>query len=120
MVKVIALLKRNPSLSHEEFIRRYEGEYALKAAKHMPGWSFYVRRYIKALGRAEHTYAELPFDVITETWLPDFEAVDAMFEHLSRPEVAAELAVAKKDLFDGSDLQPFIVDERESVLPASA
>ena len=72
MVKAIALLKRKPGLSREEFIEHYEEVHVPLILKHSTGVIKYIRNFIVSDGMTEPDY-----DCITELWYEDMEAFTA-------------------------------------------
>jgi len=79
MVKGIALLKRKPGLSPEEFRKHYEGSHAPLALKLVPTIRKYVRNYVTTT--AFPPGAEEPeYDCITEQWFDDMEGFQAMMD----------------------------------------
>jgi hypothetical protein len=119
MVKIIALLKRRPGLSLDDFINYYETRHAPLALSHMTSAIRYFRRYLRPLrqpaGDPNKTqWVEPPFDAITELWVEDQEAAERTLTAMAQPDVAAQIAADEERLFDRSKIQVFLVDERES------
>lgn len=78
MIKLIALLKRRPDLSAEEFFRRYEGEHARLFARSIPAnvaeaIKYYSQNHAVQLGGASGS--EPPFDCVTEFGFDDVNAM---------------------------------------------
>jgi len=69
MVKAIALIKRKPGLSREEFRKHYEEVHAPMALKYLPSFKRYVRNYVITPPGGE----EPEFDCITEIWYDDMQ-----------------------------------------------
>ena len=84
MIKVIALLKRKPGLSRDEFARRWLDEH-VKLSSQLPGLRGY-RINIATDYQPEGTGAEPLYDGTAELWWDSFEAMDASF--------ASEIGVA--------------------------
>jgi len=107
MIKVMALIKRKPTVSHEEFVRYYEEVHAPLALKLFPMIKRYVRNHIVApLGAPE-----LDFDCITEFWFDSPESAQAV--------VDIRMSAAGKPIRDDeetfmamSKMVSFLVDER--------
>lgn len=72
MVKAIALLKRKPGLSREEFIEHYEKVHVPLILKYSTGVVKYVRNFVVSDG-----ITEPEFDCITELWYEDMKAFKA-------------------------------------------
>src|SRR5262245_8594647 len=66
--KVLLILKRNPSMTVEEFRHQYEPVHAPWGKNTMPGACRYVRRYLRYVGSPHADVDELDYDVITECW----------------------------------------------------
>jgi uncharacterized protein (TIGR02118 family) len=110
MIKLVAFLRRHPGLSREQFVARYERRHAALAASHMGGAARYVRRYLLPLDGPEAP----PFDVITELWCENQDALEAVLAALSEPDVAAAIAKDETELFDRSQNPVFVVDEHDT------
>jgi hypothetical protein len=87
--KLLLFLKRKPGLSLEEFRDYYENRHIPLVMTYMAGAERYFRRFI------EHPPGqELDFDVITEVWLKERQALDFVMTMLARdgmpPEVIAD------------------------------
>ena len=80
MVKGIAVLKRKPGLSQEEFIRHYEEIHVPLVLKHLPSIKRYVRNYVISTVVAPRGVEELEFDCITEQWFDDMQGFQAMMD----------------------------------------
>ncbi len=82
MVKGIALLKRKPGLSPEEFRRHYEEVHAPLIRRLVPSIRKYVRNYVTvrpfppAAGQPE-------FDCVTEQWFDSMEGFQEMMAAMS-------------------------------------
>jgi len=79
MVKGIAVLKRKPGLSQEEFHKHYEEVHVPLVLKHLPTIKRYVRNYITST-IVPPGVKELEFDCITEQWFDDMEGFQAMMD----------------------------------------
>jgi len=76
MVKMIALLTRKEGLSHEDFVRHWEGTHA-PLAHGVPG----LRRYVQSHIVGEQTRPDIPttaveVDGIAELWFDDKAALE--------------------------------------------
>ena len=80
MTKFTILLKRKPSMTHEEFVEYHKTKHAQLFAS-LPAVRVHVRRYVQ-----QHALpVELPglppvkYDGITELWFDDAEGIAALF-----------------------------------------
>ena len=112
MIKSMALIKRKPGLSREEFIQHYEEVHAPLALKHFPTFKRYVRNHIIALPGTE----EPDFDCITEIWFEDKEGAMAVTEALGdyKTEIGRIFLADEEKFMDRGSLVSFLVDERVS------
>ena len=118
MIKMIALLKRKPEMSFDEFIRYYEDHHRKLGEKYLAeSADKYVRRYLRPVpelpGGSE---AEPEYDVLTEMWFRDRSAFDRAIDAVTDPVAAAEIAADEQQLFDRSRSRFCIVSECESDL----
>jgi uncharacterized protein (TIGR02118 family) len=106
MIKVMALIKRKPTVSHEEFVRHYEEVHAPLALKLFPMIKRYVRNHIMApLGAPE-----ADFDCITEFWFDSPESAQAVVD--IRMSAAGKPIRDEETFMDMSKMVSFLVDER--------
>ena len=112
MIKSMALIKRKPGLSREEFIQHYEEVHAPLALKHFPIFKRYVRNYVIPLPDAE----ELDFDCITEIWFDEIEGAMAVTEALGgyKTEIGRVFLDDEEKFMDRGSRVSFLVDERVS------
>ncbi len=110
MQKNVAFLKRKPGMTMQEFVEYYETRHAPLAEQYLQGVSVYVRRYVD-VGDGP----ELDFDVITEVWSDNPNALARFAE----PEVAALIEVDEENLFDRTKSRFVTVTERETDLFSS-
>lgn len=75
MIKLIALLKRKPGLSMEEFQRRWVVEHTKLSAR-LPGLLDYR---INIATPEQELAGELPYDGTAELWFESLEAMQASF-----------------------------------------
>jgi hypothetical protein len=85
MFKTVWLLRRNPSLTREQFIHYYETRHS-KFIEYTPGVRKYVRRYPTAIGNLDSSEpAEAPgIDAIMELWWDDRAAYESALAHVER------------------------------------
>jgi uncharacterized protein (TIGR02118 family) len=77
MVKLVALLKRKPSITKEEFARRWVHDHT-KLARQLPGLRGY-RINITTPQQPEGTGPDHLFDGTAELWWESIEAMEAAF-----------------------------------------
>ena len=90
MVKGIALLKRKPGLSPEEFRRHYEEVHAPLVRRLLPCIKRYVRNYV-TVRPFPSSGGEVEFDCVTEQWFEGMEGADQPVAVLRYPVDAAIL-----------------------------
>jgi len=107
-VKAIALLKKKPGLSREEFIEHYEKEHAPLILQHSSGIRRYLRNHVLPLGEEDP-----PFDSLTEIWYGDQESYDkSMAMRLSG--TGQVIADDEASFLDTNRIAFFLVNERIS------
>lgn len=117
MIKMVFLLKRKAGLTREQFIAQYESGHAKLGEKHVPNAARYVRRYLEPVAELfTGETIEPDHDVITELWFDDRAQYDLAMEHLSRPDVVAEIVADEETIFDRDKHRVFLVDEHDSRL----
>ena len=119
MFKCIALLRRRPDISKEEFIDYYENKHSVLMASLLPGILEYRRNYIDPEGAYIYwDAAPLDFDVVTELWFADRAAYDKMAATAADPEIARRIAEDEENLFDRGYTRMFVVEEKGANEPA--
>lgn len=110
MFKSVALIKRKPGITQETFIQHYEEVHAPLAIRFFEGcFKHYVRNYVTAaLGNDPPA-----FDVISEFWVEDDDALARIAELNSSP-AAQVLRDDEAKFMDASQTVTYIVDERIS------
>ena len=118
MIKHVGLLKRNPKLTHEEFVDHYEKVHAKIGEKYLKGRaSRYIRRYLTPL--EDPTYGvggDQDFDILMELWFENEEIYNDTLAHITTPEASAEIIADEELLFDRNANRFFTVRETESDL----
>ena len=109
MVKVMALVRRKPGLSPEEFLNHYEEVHAPLALKHFPTFKRYVRNHVITPPDAE----EPEFNCITEIWFADMEGFNAM-GHFWASDAGKVIRDDEDRFIDGRKSLLFLVDEKVS------
>ncbi|HTH29590.1 MAG TPA: EthD domain-containing protein [Sphingobium sp.] len=120
-MKIIAMFKRKPGLTPEQFREYYETRHAVLGVKLMPFFKDYRRNYIRHdLGpqrsSAEPNSASLDFDVITEISFANREDYERMLQALSDPVIREQIVEDEKQFMDRGATLSYVVDESVSVL----
>ena len=112
MIKAIALIKRKPGLSQEEFSRHYEEMHAPLALKYFPTIKRYVRNYIITPPGVE----EPEFDCITEFWFDSMAGAQAVTDALGeyKTEIGQVFREDEDKFMDRSSRVSFPVEEKVS------
>lgn len=112
MVKLIALLKKKPGMSREDFISYYEMRHA-PLALHLTEMGHDYRRNYPRSARVEgrEVDAAPEYDVITEVWFRDQAAYQAFAASMKTQEVRAQIVADEERFLDRASSRIFIVDE---------
>ncbi len=107
MIKTIALIKRKPGMSMDDFIKHYEEVHAPLAQKHLGLFKKYVRNYV--LGADEND-----FDCISEFWFDAIEDALKVQEILGdyKTDIGRIFEEDEKLFQDRDKTRMFLVDER--------
>lgn len=112
MFKSIAMIRRKEGTSLDEFIRHYEEVHVPLALRYFEGcFKHYVRNYMMAVPGNDPP----PFDVISEFWVEDENALARIAELNNAPE-ARTLREDEAAFMDVARTVICLVDERVSVL----
>ena len=106
MIKTIALIRRKPGISREEFIRHYEEVHAPLAMACLPGLKGYVRNFVVTAPGG----AEPDFDVVREFWFEDMAALQAVHAFL-RTDAARALREDEARFIDSASIRACAVEE---------
>jgi len=109
VIKTIALIRRKPGISHEEFMRHYEDVHAPLAMACLPGLRGYVRNYVVTAPGG----ADPGFDVVSEFWFDDAAALQAVHDFL-RTDEARALREDEARFIDSVSIRAFEVEEHGS------
>lgn len=116
-VKIIALLKRKPGLSMEQFIDYYENKHVPLVLKLVPFIMDYRRNFVKSGSAIEAMDGAAPdCDVITEAWFASHEDFAQFNAVGGRPEIREVIIRDELNFLDRSSLRMFVVDERKSTI----
>lgn len=115
MLKCIALLKKRPDLSREQFIDYYENRHAVLIRELLPQIVHYTRRYVEPDGAYLYpAIDQLDFDVVTELTFADRANYDAFAAKAAEADIAKRIADDEENLFDRDYSRMFIVEEFSS------
>lgn len=113
MHKLLMFLKRREGLSLEEFRAYYEEHHVPLCLKYMAGVERYVRRYVEPAPGAP-----ADFDVITEVWLRDRAAVDAVLAAAAADAMPPEVIADEMKFLDRSKSRFCALSESETDMAA--
>ena len=119
MFKVMALLKRRPGLSLDEFIERYEREHVPFVTQYATKIRHYSRHYLRPASSVVFgdEVVEPEYDVVTEVWYDDRATFERLEEALRRrPDVLTAIIADEEKIFDRTKSRTVFVDERVSDL----
>ena len=105
MVKLIAMMKRKPGLTQDEFSKYWKEIHALVALKNIPGLEKYVQNHQVKLNDREPAY-----DGIAELWFKDMES----FKYMSKWYRSDEGKVLRDDearFMDTSKMVSYVCEE---------
>ena len=110
MIKSIVMIRRKNDITQEAFIRHYEEVHAPLAIRYFEGcFKRYVRNYVVAALGDEPP----PFDVISEFWVEDENALVRIAELNSAP-AAQALRDDEAEFMDVARTVTYMVDEQVS------
>lgn len=111
MLKCIALLRKRPDLTRDEFIDYYENNHAPLMSGLFPDFLDYRRNYVDAAGAFSFA-APLDFDVVTELRFEDRAAYDRFVAKATDPDIARQIAEDEENVFDRGYTRMFVVEEK--------
>lgn len=118
-MKLIALFKRKPGTTFEQFRDYYEKRHSVLSLELMPFFSDYRRNYIRHdLGpqrsSAEPPSSSLDWDVITEITFTSRADYEAMLKALADPAVRDQIVEDEQRFIDRSSTLSYVVEEHVS------
>ena len=116
MIKLICVVKRNPSLSIEEFHDHWRGPHA-RLISETPGVADRIVRYEQNHRAAADYKRGGDFDGVAIQW---FDSMDDFVAMVSDPEYQAHVAPDERELLDLDGLVWILTDEEEVVIPGPA
>ncbi len=113
MIKLICFVKRNPSLSVDEFHDHWRGQHA-RLISETPGVADRIVRYEQNHRAAEDYERGGEFDGVAIQW---FESMDDFVAMVGDAEYQARVAPDERALLDLDGLAWILTDEEEVVIP---
>ncbi|MCX6000604.1 MAG: EthD domain-containing protein [Chloroflexi bacterium] len=110
MVKAVALIKRKPRVSRQDFLTHYEEVHAPLILKCFPTLKRYVRNHIVVPPAGK----DPPFDCITELWYEDMKGYMATIDFW-RSAAGRVIRDDEDSFLDRKSMVFVLVDERVSV-----
>lgn len=122
-MKAIAMFKRKPGLTPEQFREYYETRHSALSLKLFPFFTDYRRNYIRHdLGpqrsSAEVSNSAFDFDVITEMTFASPDDYGKLLRALADPAIRDQIVEDEKRFIDRSATLSFIVEEGVSAVSA--
>lgn len=115
MIKCIAMLKRRPDLTRDEFIAYYETRHAPLILSLLPGIVDYRRNFVQADGAfAAEDGTSIDCDVVTEIWLENAEAHQRFIARATDPEIARVISEDEARMCDRAATRMVVVEEHTS------
>ncbi|SCW38535.1 EthD domain-containing protein [Sphingobium faniae] len=115
-MKIVCLMRRKASLSHQQFKDYYENNHAHLAVELLPFFSEYRRNYlIKDEAYKPDHLDDVPpapdYDVVTEISFASRDDYQRMVDALADPEIGGRIAADEENFLDRSAMVMFFVDE---------
>ena len=114
MLKLVALISAKPDISREAFIDHYESTHAPLVKRLLPMIAEYRRSFVNLDARSGTQPLPLGFDVLTELWFENQEALEAFWKRLRDPEVISQIRADETHFLISDRTQLFQVDEYTS------
>lgn len=118
-MKVIAMYKRKPGLSVEQFRQHYETSHVPMSMRLFPFMTDYRRNYIRRDSESPAANA-FDFDVITELTFESPSHHQRMLQQMTDPAIRKEVEQDEIQFMDRSAAVYFIVDEVCTLIPRPA
>jgi hypothetical protein len=115
MIKVIALLKRKDSISHDTFVAYYETRHAPLIRSLLPNILDYRRNYVDRDGAFTSAAHAIDFDSVTEMRFASRAHYDAFLARAGDPHIADLIAKDEENVFDRTATRMFVVNETPSL-----
>lgn len=112
MFKIVALLKRRPGMSVEEFKAHYENVHLPIGTPFLKGNAVsHQRRYLTPMPGPDGQTREADYDVIMEVWFEDRAQFEATMPGWLDPELVERVAEDMPKFLDRAEHQMFFVEE---------
>jgi uncharacterized protein (TIGR02118 family) len=109
MVKSVALIKRKPGISRDEFIRHYEEVHVPLILRYVPTIRRYARNHVITVPK----HKESEFDCVTEAWFDDMDGYKTAIG-VWKTEAGQVIRDDESIFLDRSKLLLYLVEERDS------
>lgn len=111
-VKAIALLRRKPGISREQFVRHYETSHVPLMMGLLRGVTDYRRNYVDEANMVAGPDGALPdYDSVTELWFVDRAAFDDSMRIMIDPARGPLVAADEEHFIDRPATRMFLVEE---------
>lgn len=114
MIKLIALISKQPQISADEFQHYYESSHAPLVASLLPMIARYTRSFMPAEAEVVGKVGQANFDVLTELWFHNREDVDAFWQTIREPKVLAAIRADEANFLISERTLMFEVREHQS------
>jgi len=115
MLKLVALLKRRPGMSMEEFKDYYENVHIQIGLPKLKGKAVsHHRRYLTPIPGPDGQTREGDYDVIMEIWFEDRAQLEEAMQVWLDPELVERVAADTPNFLDRADNPMFFVEEHET------
>lgn len=111
MIKLVCLLKKRDGMTTAEFREYYETHHKVIGRESMRYSERYLRRFLDPLEGMEED--EQPYDVITEIWFKDRDALARGLAYSNQPKIRNPLTEDEDKLFDRPSMRFYTVEEHE-------
>ena len=111
MIKLIALIARQPHLSRAEFKAHYEAVHAPLVAQLCPMIGRYTRSYLPDEAAVAGNLGPANFDVLTELWFDDADTLASFWQRIREPAVSAAIRADEAHFLISERTQMYQVDE---------
>ena len=114
MIKLIALIAKQPQLSKAEFAQYYEAHHAPLVARLLPMIHKYTRSYLPDTPEVPGSEGAANFDVLTELWFTDGTALASFWQTIRTPEVSEAIRADEANFLLSARTQMYEVREEET------
>ncbi len=115
MFKIVALLKRRPGMSMDEFKEYYENIHLPIGLPKLKGQAVsHHRRYLTPIPGPDGQAPETDYDVIMELWFEDRAQFEAAMQTMQDAELLDRIAADAPNFLNRTDNPMFFVEEHET------